>query len=157
MKKIKLPEKKAGIWLDQEKAFIIRVAGLAEPPMEKIESGVESVIRHKGEGKVSARFGQAFIDDQEKKQHRQKNQRQKYFKEIIEKIQDVDFVYLFGPSDARHELKNEIEKLRSWKGIIAANEPADRLTENEMKKKVINFFEEDNFRVFKRKIEKQKA
>ena len=155
MKKIKISEKKAGIWIDQEKAFIVRVAGLSEPVVEKIKSGVESIIRNKGEGKVSARFGNAFIDDQEKKQRRQKNQRLKYFKEIIEKIHDSDFIYLFGPSDAKHELNNEIEKTHLFKGIVAAIEPADRMTENELKKKVIHFFEDDNFRVFKKDIKKQ--
>ena len=86
MKKIKLPEKKAGIWIDQENAYIVRVASLSEPVLEKIKSAVESIIRNKGEGKVSARFGHAFIDDQEKKQRRQKNQRLKYFKDLRLKI-----------------------------------------------------------------------
>ena len=60
-------------------------------------------------------------------------------KEIIEKIPDTDFIYLFGPSDAKHELNNEIEKTHSFKGIVADIEPADRMTENELKKKVIHF------------------
>ena len=68
MKKIKAPEKKAGIWIDQETAYIIRVSGETEPMLERIKSDVESRIRIRGEGKVSARFGNAFIDDQEKKQ-----------------------------------------------------------------------------------------
>jgi lysyl-tRNA synthetase class I len=156
MKKIKLPERKAGIWLDQEKAYIISIVGIAEPVVEKITSGVESVIRNAGERKVYARFGNAFIDDQEKKQRRQKNQRLKYFKKIIEKILDTDFIYLFGPSDAKHELNNEIEKTHTFKGLVATIESADRMTENELKKKVIHFFETDNFRAFKRNLEKQK-
>jgi len=94
MKKVKPPEKKAGVWLDQETAFIVHLIGDAEPVVERLKSGVESRIRIPGEVKVSARFGQSFLDDKEKKQHRQRNQREKFFKSIIKMIHDVDYIYL---------------------------------------------------------------
>lgn len=156
MKKIRLPDKKTGIWLDQEKAFIIRVEREGDPVMEKIESEVSSRIRYAGEGKVSARFGNSFIDDQEKKQRRQRNQRQRYFKEIITQIHDSDYIYLLGPGEAKEELNNAIETCHIIKGNVVAIKTADRLTQKQMIKEVKNYFEDEAFRILKRKLRKEK-
>jgi len=155
MKKIKPPEKKTGIWLDQETAYIIRVSGETEPMLERIKSDVESRIRIRGEGKVSARFGNAFIDDQEKKQRRQRHQRQRYFDIIIHELADIDYIYLFGPGKGKEELNNAIEKAHAFKGQVIAMETTDRLTKNQMIAKVIEFFNSDEFRDLKRKLRKE--
>jgi len=140
MKKVLIPERRAGIWLDQEKAYLIYLTGSGKSIIEKIESGVESRIRIPGEVKVSARFGNAFIDDQEKKQRRKNNQLTKYFKEIIKKISDVDFLFLFGPGDTRLNLDHEIKLCRSCKTKVVSNESADKMTEKQLNKKVNQFF-----------------
>jgi hypothetical protein len=157
MKKIKTAEKKAGIWLDQEKAFIIRIEGEGVPVLEKIKSGVEIRIRNPGEGKSFARFGRAFIDDQEKKQNRQVQQRRRFFKEITGLVQDADYIYLFGPGEAKEGLNNEIEKGHSVKGKVVAIEAAGRLSQNKLIEKTISFFNDDVFKKIKKELRKEKA
>jgi hypothetical protein len=132
MKRIIKPEIKIGIWVDQQKAFIVRIEGDVEPVIEKIKSDVESRLRLAGEGKVFARFGHTFIDDQEKKQKRQRNQRHRFFREIISHIQDSDYIYLFGPGKANKELNNEIEKTSILKGKVVAIDTADKLSQKQM-------------------------
>jgi tRNA G10 N-methylase Trm11 len=155
MKKVKPPEKKAGIWLDQENAYIIWFKGENETVSEKIKSDVESRIRTAGEGKVSARFGNAFIDDQEKKQRRQRNQRHHYFEEIIERAQNADYIYLFGPSKAKEELNNAIENKKVFKGKVVAIENADKISENQMQERVLDYFNGEEFKSFKKALRKQ--
>jgi len=157
MKKMKPPEVKAGIWIDQETAYIIRFAGEEEPVMSRIKSDVESRIRVAGEGKVSARFGNAFIDDQEKKQRRQRNERKVYFKEIIERIRDVDYLMIFGPGRAKEEFNNAIEAASGLKAKVICIEPADKITKSRMMMKVADYFNSDAFRLFKKNLRKQKA
>jgi hypothetical protein len=157
MKKIKLPEKKAGIWLDQEKAYIITITEDSYPVIEKIRSAVESRIRVAGEDKVFSRFGHTIVDGQVKKQRRQEHQRHRYFTEIINAIQDVNYIYVFGPSDARHELNNEIEKNHILKDRVVAIKSAARMTQEQMVHAVLNFFDSDEFRNFKKNLRKQKA
>lgn len=152
MKKIRPPEVKAGIWLDQENAWIIKIAGKDEPVVSKLGSEVESRVRFKGEGKVFARFGNAFISDQEKKQKRQVNQRQKYFKEIIAAVPDVDYLYLFGPGRAKEGLLNAIEKTKGLKAKVASLEAADKMTTGEAKAETIRFFNDMVFKAFKRQL-----
>jgi hypothetical protein len=146
MKKMRLPQKKTGIWIDQEKAFLIRLEGDKEPVIKRIKSDVESRVRIKGEEKVSARFGNAFIDDQEKKQSRQRNERKRYFDEIIGKVRDDDYIFLFGPGKGKEELKNAIEKEHSMRAKVLAFETTDRLTKNQLLEKTRKYFDSDEFR-----------
>lgn len=150
MKKKIIPEKKAGIWIDQQDAFIIRPVENNTPTIQHIRSEVESRVRIKGEGKVSARFGNAFIDDQEKKQRRQRHERKRYFDEIIDLVQNDDFIFLFGPGKGKEELNNAFEKERSKK--VIAIETTDRLTKNQMLEKTLNYFNSSDFRLAKKKM-----
>lgn len=155
MKKKLHTELNVAIWLDQESACIIRINEEAEPTMEKIKSGVESRIRYSGEGKVSARFGQSFIDDQEKKQRRQRHQRRRYFKTIIGCIQNVDFVYLFGPGEAKEELNNAMEADQNFQGTAVAIESADRMTEKQMLRTAMNYFSSEIFRKKRKQLKRE--
>ncbi|HEX4877922.1 MAG TPA: hypothetical protein VFV31_14690 [Chitinophagaceae bacterium] len=155
MKRIRSPEKKTGIWIDQEKAFLVRIEGEGPPVLEKIKSEVESRIRIPGEGKVSARFGQSFIDDQEKKQHRQHNQREKFFKQVAKLVKGDDFIYLMGPGPAKEGLNNEIENDSTFKAKVILIEPADRMTQQQLIAKVETFFTDKLFYMLKRKLKKE--
>lgn len=157
MKKIQRPEVKTGIWLDQEKAYVIRMVGDALPVIEKIKSEVESRVRIPGESKVFARFGQSFLDDQEKKQHRQAQQRQLFFREIITHLADADYIAVFGPGPAKQGLVNAIEKSKTLKGQLVALEPADKITKAQMLQWVKNYFEGGDFRLARRKMKREKS
>ena len=152
MKKKYLPEKRTGIWIDQNEAFLIKLEEEKAPVIQHIRSEIESRVRIKGEGKVSARFGNAFIDDQEKKQRRQQHERKRYFDEIIDMVRNDDYIFLFGPSQGKEELNNAFEKEHSIKAKIILIEPADRLTENQMLEKTLSYFNSDEFKSARRKI-----
>jgi hypothetical protein len=156
MKKKYLPEKKTGIWIDQNDAFLIRLENDKAPVVQQIKSNVESRVRVKGEGKISARFGDSFIDDQEKKQRRQRNERKKYFEEIINQVHNDDYLLLFGPGKGKEELNNAIEKTKGVKAKVIGIETTDRLSDNQMLKKTIDYFESADFREVKKKLLEQK-
>lgn len=145
MKKNYVPEVKTGIWIDQENAYIIKLEGNKEPVIQKIISDVESRVRIKGEQKTSSRFGYDYIDDQEKKQRRQINERKRYFEEIIKLIRNDDYLFLFGPGKGKEELNNAIEKVHDRKVKVLAIKAADRLTRNQMVEKATRYFHSDEF------------
>lgn len=152
MKRIRVPEIKAGIWLDQENAFVTLVQGKEEPVTTRLRSGVESRVRMKGEGKVFARFGSAFISDEEKKQNRQHNQREKFFKRIISTIKNADYIFLFGPGRAKLGLQNAIERVKGFKGKVAAIQPADKMTVDEAQAAVKDYFNGMAFKSYKQQV-----
>lgn len=145
MKKKISDEKKTGIWIDQNKAFIIRQSGNKDATIEKVNSGVESRIRIKGEGKVFMRFGNAIIGDEEKKQKRQVHQRRQYFKQVMSKVQDDDYLYLFGPGNAKKGLQHAIEQDQMLHPKMILTGSADKLSKNKMKENVRNFFQSKEF------------
>ena len=150
MKKIKSLEHKAGIWLDQETAYIVHMEGDAVGKVEGLISDVESRVRMAGEGKVYARFGHTFLDNQEKTQHRQNNQRKSFFKEILGHLHGVNFLYLFGPGKARYGLHRLIERDQQLAGHIAAFEAADRMNKREAVAATLAYFTGDQFKQYKK-------
>lgn len=151
MKKIKAPVRKTGIWLDQENAYIVTLTDGEEPKVARFRSAVESRIRIKGENKAFARFGQAFLYDQEKKQRRQRNQREKFFKELIEQIREDDYLFLFGPGKAREGLNNAIEKDPDFRGTVVEIRPADKISRNKIVAMTLEFFNGSSFAEFKKR------
>ena len=145
MKKKNLPEKKTGIWIDQDDSYIIRLEENKEPFIHHIKSDVESRVRVKGEERVSARFGNTFIDDQEKKQRRQRHERQRYFDEIIELVGNDDYIFIYGPGKGKEELKNAFEKAHGIKAKVIAMETTDQLTKNQRMAKVLDYFNSKEF------------
>jgi len=150
MKKIKLPEHKAGIWLDQETAFIVHLSGTEIAKVVGLIGDVESRVRLAGEGKVYARFGHAFLDNQEKTQHRQANQRAKFFKEIIRHLQGVEIVYVFGPGQARHGLHRMMEKDPMLAGHTAACVAADRMSKRQAEAATLAYFNSEEYKMFRK-------
>ena len=155
MKKVKLPEHKAGVWLDQETAYIVHIIGDTLDKVEGLISDVESRVRMAGEGKVYARFGHSFIDNQEKTQHRQQNQRQHFFKEILSHLKGADFLYLFGPGQARNGLQRLIEKDHDLAGHIANSATADLMNKRLAVIETLAYFNGEGFKQYKK--ERRKA
>jgi hypothetical protein len=152
MKKARLPERKTGIWIDQDRAILIRLEGNKEPVIKTVKSDVESRVRIAGEEKVSARFGNTFIDDQEKKQRRQRHERKRYFDEIISLVKEDDYLFLFGPGRGKQELQKAVQKLKGVRARIMQLETTDRMTKNQMLEKTVRYFTGDEFLKAKRNL-----
>lgn len=152
MKRIKQPVKRIGIWLNQENAFVVWLTEEGDTLLKKLSSSVESRVRIEGEVRVSARFGNAFIDDQEKKQRRQRQQREKFYKKIIDLIKEADEVFIFGPGRAKSGLRNAIEKDLSLRGSVLEVKPADKMTVKEIRSAVTDFYGLTRPRLLGRKI-----
>lgn len=150
MKKTKLPEHKAGIWLDQETAYIVHLSGNEIDKVEGLIADVESRVRMAGEGKVYARFGHAFLDNQEKTQHRQANQRAKFFKSIVHRLKDVETLFIFGPGQARHGLHRMLEKDPVLAGHTAECAAADRMNKRQAVAATLAYFQGDAYKQFKK-------
>lgn len=150
-KKIKT-EVKTGIWLDQQNAFITTITGKEDPVTLRVKSDVESRVRFKGEGKAFTRFGNTYMSDEERKQHRQQNQRKKFFKTIISNIRDADYLYLFGPGRAKMGLRNAIEKDKDVRGQVSLLETMDKMTVEEAAAATSKYFSGMAFKSFKRQL-----
>ena len=124
-------EKKVGIWLDSEKAYIISLINGREK-LEKIESNVESRVRYEGEKKSFSRIGGQLVNPQKKKTKRKKQQLQSYFQNILMKTKDAGDIYIFGPAEAKTGLSKEYSKHKELQNKVLRVENSGKLTENQM-------------------------
>lgn len=132
-------EKNVGIWLDNEKAYIITLIDGNEK-VEKIESNVETRVRIEGETKSYSRLGGMLINPQKKKTKRKNHQLKDYFRSIIRKTKDASSIYIFGPADAKTNLKKIVEQEKNLNKKLKRVESSDRLTEKQMVAKVRQVF-----------------
>ena len=141
-------KKYAGIWLDHREAFVVYLvknqpfADENQEMIERIESDIERRVRLSG-GSRSRKtpYGPQDISVDGKQEDRIKHQLRRYYKEIVRRIRDADQILIFGPGEAKTELKKEIEKSKQLAGRINKIESADKMTKKQIAAKVRSFFE----------------
>jgi hypothetical protein len=128
-----------GVWIDHEKAFIVTLAGGKET-LKRIDSDVEPHLRLAG-GHRSAlpSVAQDVVSDK-KKEERHKHQLKNYYKEVIKNFRGTEEIFIFGPGEAKTELKKEIKEIKELAGKIKGIEASDKLTERQIIAKVKKFF-----------------
>jgi len=96
------------LWTSHKQAIIV-----------SITDGVEKVlhVESKGKGGVEEKW----------RQHRGR-----HYRKVIRAIQDAQEIFIFGPAQAKMELKIEILKSESLAHRVVGTETADTMTENEL-------------------------
>jgi stalled ribosome rescue protein Dom34 len=85
------------------------------------------------------------LDRSESLMHNKEQQmHEAYYKEIAEQILKYDNVLLFGPTNAKTELHNYLNKDLHFKDIKIDIEAADKMTDNEKEAFVKNHFEKES-------------
>lgn len=143
-----------GIWIDQEKAYLVHFPPGGSPSVEMMVSGVESRVRFPGEGKKVARFGQAFLDNQETQQRRQHQQRLRFFRKVIDAVSGDDYIFIMGPGPARERLHKGMLRKNGFENRIVAVEPADRMSRAQLLEKMRNYIVSPEFKTWKKAVRK---
>lgn len=121
-------EKKIGIWIDKSKAYVID-AGSGS--LEMIESDVDS-FKSVGGSPGSSPYGNQDANGEKELQERQRNQLKKYVDKVSDKISDASKVVIFGPAEAKLELKKSVESKSALKSKLVGVETADSMSETSL-------------------------
>ena len=120
---------KAGVWIDHRKAVVVLITDAATET-KQIDSGVEGPIRPASpvaediqERKILARL-KTFYD------------------EVIACIRDAEAILVFGPGQAKGELKKQLTT-RKLGGRLAELETTDEMTDRQIAAKVRQHFSAD--------------
>lgn len=132
-------KKQTGIWIDTQKAFIVKLDETGSET-KTILSEIETKERIPGESKEYTRFGDQYFNPEEKKEHKRENEVRDYFREIVKEISSSEEVVIFGPAMMKKELEKFILGDRSLKFDLKPIESADKMTENQMAAWVRNYF-----------------
>jgi hypothetical protein len=131
--------KNIGLWIDHEKAFIVSMIEGNEK-ICKIESNVESHIKTLGGSRSATPYGPQDVSVERKIEARRKQHLRKYYLKLIDEIKDAQNIYIFGPGNAKIEMKKEMKKLKDIAAKILAVEAADKMTEGQIAAKAREFF-----------------
>lgn len=123
--------KNLGIWMDHSAADLIDLN--AKKNNQEITS------------KFDLETKQEVLHRSEYTMHNKRQQMQEaYYKEIADEIVKYDQVLLFGPTNAKTELNNYLNKDLHFKDIKIDVEPADKMSDNEKAAFVKNHFYNKN-------------
>lgn len=140
-------KKYVGIWLDHREAFIVSLTKdhpalhSNQEMIERIESDIERRVRLSGGSRTrKTPYGPQEISVDSKAEVRFKKQIRQYYSQIMLRLRDADRILIFGPGEAKIELKKEIERSKEFKGKIKKIEAADKMTKGQIAAKVRTFF-----------------
>lgn len=126
------------MWIDHRKAVIAIVSDAGEKTLE-IRSNVEKQPgRFKGVRSTEPYESQQVqADDTHEREFM--SHLNKYYDEVIAAVGNANFILLFGPGEAKGELKKRLEHAKPG-GHIIAIETADKMSDQQITAKVREYF-----------------
>lgn len=139
-------KKFVGVWLDHRQAYLVylfrdQAAAEDNEMIEGLKSNMERRVRLSGGARTrKTPYGPQDIAVDGKQESRIRSQLAKYYKNIIDRIADADQVMVFGPGEAKIELKKAAERSGRLDGKIRKIETADKMTVKQIAARVRKFF-----------------
>jgi len=121
-------KKRAGLWIDHRKAVIVIVADEGEETKETA-SNMEKHVRFMG-GTASEVGSTEDMRDREFGSHLSS-----YYDRVIAVLQGADSIQIFGPGEAKGDLRKRLEH-EGFKGHVLAVETADKMTDRQIAARV---------------------
>ncbi|HNB35743.1 MAG TPA: hypothetical protein PK414_05965 [Anaerolineales bacterium] len=133
--------KQIGLWIDHKRAVILTISKDGEM-MQILESGVDRTS-FRGATHPRTPYSAQYQkgDDQLDKQF--EGYLNKYYQKISTLLRNADSVLIFGPGQAKSELKKCLARRKSLP-LISAVETADKMTDRQIAAKVRLYFREFN-------------
>ena len=130
-----------GLWIDHRKAVIVAVTDNGEVTRLVISKVEKHLKRDLRAGSKSSYESQLVPAD---------NRRLKtftghlniYFDAVIAAVRDAAFILIFGPGEAKGELKKRLERVKLGKRIVGI-ETIDKMTDHQIAAKVRKYFHDE--------------
>ena len=119
-----------GIWIDHRKAVIVTISG-GHVRTKTLVSDVGPHTRYAGsqEGGGEKKYEERHSQDLDR-----------YYDEVISQLGEPDALLLFGPSEAKLQLKDRLGRSNVLSDRVVAVESADKLTDPQIVAKVREHF-----------------
>ncbi|MCM4169350.1 hypothetical protein KCTC52924_00583 [Arenibacter antarcticus] len=132
--------KKVGIWMDKEKAYIVRLKETGEK-FETLFSNLEFFSLKNGSTSRMKSSGAQQIIHESRYLEREKHQLRTYFSELAFKIKNAEEVVVFGPGDTNEKFRKSLLKnYRSIAAKVKVVAKADSKTENQIRALVRKYY-----------------
>jgi hypothetical protein len=122
-----------GVWIDHKRAVIVS-ASEARVTTKTLESDVEAHPHYSG---------QQDGGGEKKYEERHRQRLDQYYDEVIGQLGQPDALLIFGPGEAKLELKERLSRSKLRSEHIVEIETADKLTDPQIMAKVKEHFRLD--------------
>ena len=129
-----------GLWIDHRKAIIVGVTDNGEE-MGLVISNVEKQLRRSGDSPLKGSYEPRQVPADDSRQRAFTSHLNIYYDAVIACIRNAEAILIFGPGEAKGELKERLERDKLG-GRIAAIETADKMTDHQIAAKVHGYFSE---------------
>jgi hypothetical protein len=130
---------KVGLWIDHRKAIVVTVTDKGDETRLMI-SRVEKQLRRSGDSPLKGRYEQQLVAD-DSQQRTFTGHLNSYYDAVIASIGSAESILIFGPGEAKGELKKRLQR-KNLGGRIAVLETVDKMTDRQIAAKVRQHFAE---------------
>jgi hypothetical protein len=123
-----------GLWIDHRKAIVVTVSGKGEE-IALVISAVEKQPRRSASSRHTGAFESQKVQADDSRQRSTTGHLNIYYDAIIASIRDAESILIFGPGEARDELKKRLKKNGLAQRIVGV-ESADKMTNQQISAKV---------------------
>jgi hypothetical protein len=129
---------KAGVWIDHRKALVVVVTP-AGTLSTLIVSRVEKHLERSGDSPLKGHYEAAQVPADDSRQRALTGELNVYFDAVIAALRGADSLLIFGPGEAKGQLKQRLVKNKLG-GRIAGVQTVDKMTDRQIAAKVRTYF-----------------
>ena len=129
----------AGLWIDHRKAVIVIVSAEEEETME-IRSNLEKQPGRFEGVRSTAPYEAQLVKADDSRERDFMGHLDHYYADVIAAIREAESILIFGPGEAKGELKNHLDQAKLG-GKIIAIETIDKMTDRQIVAKVREYFD----------------
>ena len=124
----------AGLWIDHREAVIVILSDKGEET-RRIKSHVVKQLRRSGRSPSQASFEAQMMPADDSREREYSGHLANYYDEVISCLRPAKAMLLFGPGEAKGELRKRIER-NKLDLRITSFETSDKMTERQILQKV---------------------
>jgi hypothetical protein len=129
---------KVGLWIDHRKAVVVAITDNGEET-GLIISRVEKQLRRSGDSPLKGPHESQQVPADDSRQRTFTAHLNTYYDAVIASIRDAESILIFGPGEAKGELKKRLKK-NNLDGRIVGIETVDKMTERQVAARVRQHF-----------------
>ena len=127
-----------GMWIDHREANIVFLSSAGEKTRQ-IKSNVEKQRRRADDSRSNGSYETQMVLASDQRERGYMDHPANYYEEVFLSAHGADTVFIFGPGEAKGELRKQFQK-RHFSERIVGFESADQMTPRQISEKVRNFY-----------------
>ncbi len=137
-------ETRIGLWIDHRKAVVVALADQGEETtLTLVVSRVEKQLGRSAGVRSTTRYEALQVPADDRRQRKLTTQLNIYYDAVVASLRDAQAILLFGPGEAKGEVKKRLERNNLGTRIVGI-ETIDKMTDRQIAAKVRRHFGQDS-------------